>query len=112
METIKEYLRSCWDVVRAQLAYVIRKIILIQTYGEYHKYATPGDEMIVRMLHLPPNKNKLLQEKDAQSIKACTAEYEICNRSFYNILNQICKDTDLHPYVKQYKSKMDGRGAY
>ena len=28
------------------------------------------------------------------------------------ILDQICKDTDLYPYVKQHKSKRDGRGAF
>ena len=30
----------------------------------------------------------------------------------YDILNQIYKDTDLYPYVKQHKSKRDGRGAF
>ena len=29
----------------------------------------------------------------------------------YNVLDQICKDTDLYPYFKQQKSKRDGRGA-
>ena len=30
----------------------------------------------------------------------------------YDVLDQICKDTDLYPYVKLHKSKGDGRGAF
>ena len=61
MEAIEEYLRSCHGVMRAPLAYIIRKTILVQTYGEYPKYATPDNEMIARILHLPPDKDKILQ---------------------------------------------------
>ena len=43
-------------VMRAPLAYIIRKTIIVQIYGDYPKYATPNDEMIVRMLHLPKTK--------------------------------------------------------
>ena len=100
MDAIKEYLRSCCGVIRAPLAYIIRKTILVQTYGEYPKYATHDNEIISRMLHLYPGKNKLLQEQDAQLAKASTAEYEIENNSVYDILDQICKDTDFYPYVK------------
>ena len=46
------------------LTYIIRKSITVQTYGKYPMYATPDDEMITKMLHLPPDKNKLLSEKD------------------------------------------------
>ena len=95
MEAIKEYLRSHHGVLRAPLAYVIRKTILVQIYLEYFKYATPDDEMITRMLQLQPDTNKLLQEQDAQTSKACTAEYKIDNRRVYDMLDQICKDTDL-----------------
>ena len=35
METIKKYVRSCCDVMRVPLAYIIRKIIVIGTYGIY-----------------------------------------------------------------------------
>ena len=42
------------------LAYVIRKTIIVQTHGDYPKYVIPNDEMIARMLHLHPDKNKLL----------------------------------------------------
>ena len=59
MEAIEEYLRSCQDVERVPLGYIIRKTIIVKTYGDYPKYATPDDEMIIRMLHLPPDKNKL-----------------------------------------------------
>ena len=39
-------------------------------------------------------------------------EYKIDNRTVYYIIDQICKDTDLYPYVKQHKSKRDGREAF
>ena len=64
--------------------------------------------MIAGMLYLPPDKNRLLQETDAVH----TAEYKIDNRSVYNILDQICKDTELYPCIKQHKYKRDSRGAY
>ena len=67
MEAIKEYLRSCCGVIWAPLAYIIRKTIIVHTYGMYPMYATPDDKMITRMLHLPPEKNKLLCEKEAQT---------------------------------------------
>ena len=57
MESIKEYLRSCHGVIRAPLAYIIRKTTTVQTYDEFPIYATPDDEMIARMLNLPPDKN-------------------------------------------------------
>ena len=53
------------------------------------------------MIHLPLGKNKLHNEKSAQSVKECMAEYKIDNRSIYDILDQICKDIDQYPYVKQ-----------
>ena len=56
MEYIKEYLRSCHGVIRAPLAYVMRKSIIVQTYGKYTTDATFDNEMIARMLHLPPDK--------------------------------------------------------
>ena len=74
MEAIKEYIRLCQGVVRAPLTYIIRKTIIVQTYGENPMYATPDDEMIIRMLHLPPEKYRLLSEQYAQSVRACTAE--------------------------------------
>ena len=52
--------------------------------------------MIAMMLHLPADKNT----------------FEIDNRTVYDILDQICKGTDLYPYVKQQKSKRDGKGAF
>ena len=39
------------------------------------------------------------------------AKYKIDNRSVLVILDQIYKNTNLYPHVKQYKSKRDGRGA-
>ena len=75
-------------------------------------YATSEDEMITRMLHLPPDKNKLLLESSADRVKDHTAEYIIDNRMVYDILDQICKDTDLIQDVKQQKPTRDGRMAY
>ena len=98
--------------MRAPLAYVTRKNIIVEMHGDYPQYVTLDDKMIIRMLHLPPEKNELLLEHDAQSERACTAEYKIDNRSVYDILDQICKDNNLYPYVKQQNSKRDSRGAF
>ena len=69
-------------------------------------------QLIPRMLHLPPDKNKLLSENDVQRVQVHTTEYEINNRTVYDNLDQICKDTDSYPYVKQHKPKRDGRGVF
>ena len=37
---------------------------------------------------------------------------ELESRSINDILDQICKDTDLYPYVKQLASTQDGRWAF
>ena len=93
--------------MRAPLVYIIRKNITVQIYGDYFKYVTHDDEMIARMLHLPPDNSRLHNEQSAQM-----ADYMIDNRSVYDIFDQICKDTDLYPYVNQHKSKRDGRGVF
>ena len=67
LEAIEDYLRSCHDVVRAPLAYIIRKTITVQTCDNYPKYVTNDEEMITRMLHPPPEKNKLHREMLSQS---------------------------------------------
>ena len=71
-----------------------KKTITVQTYGDYPKYATPDDKMMVRMLHLTLDKNKLHGKKSAQSVKECMTEYEIHSKSVYDILDQIFKNTD------------------
>ena len=68
--------------------------------------------MTARMLHLPSDKNKLHNEQSAQSVMEHMAEYKIDNTNVYDIFDQINKDTDLYPYVKQHKSKREGRGAF
>ena len=78
MEVIAEYLRSCQCVMRASLAYIIRKNITVETYGDYAKYETPD---ITKMLHLPQDKNELLPKKDPQSGQAHAAEYGIDSRT-------------------------------
>ena len=35
--------------------------------------------------------------------------YEMDNRTIFDALDQICKDANLYPYVKQFKSKKNGR---
>ena len=112
MESIKEDLRARCGVIKAPLAYVIRETITIQTKGDYPMYATPEDKMIARMLHLPTDKNKLIVESSANRVQDHTAEYVIDNRTIYDILDQIHKDTVLYPYIMQHKSKRDGRGAF
>ena len=46
MKSIEEYLQKRHDVVRAPLAYVIRKNIIVQVYGDYPQYASPDNTMI------------------------------------------------------------------
>ena len=91
MEAIEENLRSCHGAIRAPLAYVIRKNVMAKTYSDYPKYATLDYQIIARMLHLPLDKNKLFLEYNVHSVKEQTAEYDIDNRSVYDILDQICK---------------------
>ena len=112
MEAIEEYLQLCYCVMREPLSYVVRKTIIVQTYGDYHKYVTPDDEMISRMLHLPPDRNRLHSKQSAQSINKHMAEYKIDNKSIYDILDQICKDTDLNLYFKQHQSMRDDKGEF
>ena len=66
------------------LAYVIRKSILVKTYGDYPKYATPDNKIITRTLYLPLYKNKLHNEKYTHPVRECMAKYEIDNRSVYD----------------------------
>ena len=112
MEAIEEYLRSCQGIVKAPLLNLIRKTIIVQTYRDYLKCTTSDDEMIDRMLHLPADKNKMHNNQSAQSVTQCKTEYAIDNRTVYDILNQIFKDSDLYPYIKQHKSNRNGRGAF
>ena len=69
MVAIEEYLRSHEGATRAPLAYIIKKTILVQTCGDYPKYA-PDDKMISRMFHLPWDKKILHLEQDAQTARA------------------------------------------
>ena len=69
MKSIKEYLRAVCGVVKAPLAYVIRKTIIVQTYHDYLTYETPDDEMIANMLHLSSYKNRLQFESSVDKIK-------------------------------------------
>ena len=61
---------------------------------------------------MPSDKNKMYNEQSAQSVTEHTTEYKKDNRTVYDILDQICKDTDLYPNAKQHKPKRDGRGAF
>ena len=97
MEAIKEYIKLHYGVVRAPLACNIQQTITVQTYGDYPMYATTDDKMIIRMLHLPSDKNKMHNEQSAQSVTEPMTENEIDTRIIYDILYQICKDTDLYP---------------
>ena len=88
---------------------MMRKAITVHTYDDYPKHSTPDNVIIIRMLHLTLDKNKLHNEQRAQSDKEHMAEYKIDNSSVYD---QIYKYTDLYPYIKWHKSKIDGRGAF
>ena len=51
-------------------------------------------------------------EQSTLSVKECMTEYEKGIRSVNDILDQICKENNLYPYVKQHKSTRNGRGAF
>ena len=74
MKTIKEYLRLCLGVIQAPFSHVIRKTIIVQTYGNYSTCETPDSEMIARMLQLPIEKNEALIKTNAQTVQVCMAE--------------------------------------
>ena len=103
MDAIKGYFRSHHDVSRALLACIVWKTTTVQNHCDYLKYVTSDGEMIPMMLHLPPDMNKLLLEHNVYLVKECMAEYEKDNKTVYDTLGQICKDTTLYPYVKQHK---------
>ena len=88
IEFIKECLKLCHSVVRAPHAYIIRKTIIVLTYGKDQVYTNPYNKIITSILHLTPDKNKLHNEQSAPSVKEHAAEYEIGNRSVYDILDQ------------------------
>ena len=52
------------------------------------------------------------RDEMASSKKEHTSVYEKDNRTIYDIHDQIYNDTDLYPYVKQFKPKWDDRGAF
>ena len=112
MKAIEEYLRSHQDVIRALMAYIIRKTILVQSYGDYPKYVASDNGMISRMLHLPPDKNELILEWDAQSARASIAEYKRDNKSVRHFVSDLQGYWSVSMCVKQHKSKWDGRGAF
>ena len=97
-EAIKEYLRSCYGVVRVPLVFIIRKTIIVKTYENYSKYATPDNEMIAMMLHLPLDKNKLHNEESTQWVKEDMKQYEIDNSSVYDILSDLQGPWNLSIY--------------
>ena len=49
----------------------------------------PDNEMIINLLHVPSDKDKLLFEHDTSSVKELTAEYKVDNKTVYYISNQI-----------------------
>ena len=83
------------------MACVVTKTVTVKSQSVYPSHATPDDEMINRMLHLPSDKNKIYNKQSVQSVIQHKPENEIDNRTVYDILYQTCKETHLHPYVKQ-----------
>ena len=68
--------------------------MIVQTYSNYPKYATSDDEV-----------KQAPFGTYVHSVKEHTAEHEIDNRSVYENLNQICKNTDLYPNINQHMLK-------
>ena len=52
-------------------AYIIRKTIRVQVYGDYHKYATSDNEMMARMLN-PPLDKRAKVHTQSRSIQQST----------------------------------------
>ena len=51
-------------------------------------------------------------KNDEKNHAAWMVSYEIDHTTAYDILDQICKKTDLDPCVNQFKLKQDGRGKF
>ena len=96
MESIQEYLRSCHAVIRAPLAYVIRKTITVQVYGDYVKYVTLDDKMIARMLHLPPNIDCTINKEHSQLETIQQSTREITELSMTSWIRSTRILTDNH----------------
>ena len=58
------------------------------------------------------SKNRPLMEHIVHTVKEHTTVYKIDNGSVYDILDWICTDTNLYPYVKQHKAKRGGKGMF
>ena len=50
---------------------------------------------------------RLCSKSIASNRKECTTAYKIDNRTVYDILDKICKDMELHLFVKKLESKKD-----
>ena len=68
-----------------------------------------------------PNDGKVAQEEEEKnsnekyqkwSFQEKMAEYKINYRPVYNMLDQICKETDLYLYDEQHKSKKMAEGYF
>ena len=64
------------------------------------------------MLHLPADKNMVHNKQSVPSVSKHMPEYKIDNRIVYDIIDPIYKDTNLYLYVKQHKSKREGREGF
>ena len=64
------------------------------------------------MLYLPMEQNRFSTESMTSSRKYKTTAYKIDNGMLHDVLDQIYNDPDPYPYVKQLKSKHDGRRAF
>ena len=81
-------------------------------YGNLSQYKTCDNEVIASMLHIPKGLNSECIQKNVKCNIVCTASYDMNDIRVFEILDSICKDTVLHPYVKQYRFGSNGQGAF
>ena len=70
--------------------------MIVQTFGDYPRYATPDDEVIARILHLPQEMNILPWKHEASRVKEHIEEYKIDNRSVYDIIRPAKITISIH----------------
>ena len=108
MQVIKEFLEKKWGVCIVPLAYITKPLPMFLTLI-IKTFPSPKDKMMNHMLHFKPDeKSKYINEE----IKLFSGSYtEDCltgNMTVYDILNAICKETNLHLFMKAFKVMRDG----
>jgi hypothetical protein len=100
-DAIDSYLRSYLGEKKVPLAYVTREVaeVTAETDDPATNYATVEDEMISRSPHVDP-------------LGVVDATYAADNRKVWEILANICRETNAWTWIKPQSCSKDGRAAY